>query len=245
MHFIVSYPFFLNPTVTERAKLCLGGLWGNTRGNWVMMRIFIADDHAVIREGVKQILADTTDMCVVGEASDMQELLARVAEHPCDVVLLDSTLPRQNGLTPLNALKQMQPQLPVLVFDGQQEHHSIMEAFKSGAAGYLSKDCQPGVLVQAIRRVVQGGRYVNPEVAEYLILAMTAEAERPLHDCLSKRESQVLRLLAAGKRITTIAAELGLQAKTVSTYRSRLLDKMRLQSTADLIQYAIRHGLVE
>ena len=209
-----------------------------------MMRIFIADDHAVIREGVKQILADTTDMRVVGEASDLQELLAYVAEHTCDVVLLDSTLPRQNGLAPLHALKQMQPQLPVLVFDEQQEHHSIMEAFKSGAAGYLTKDCQPEVLVQAIRRVAQGGRYVNSEVAEHVILAMMSESERPLHACLSKREYQVLRLLAAGKRITTIAAELGLKAKTVSTYRSRLLDKMRLQSTADLIQYAIRHGLV-
>jgi DNA-binding NarL/FixJ family response regulator len=153
-------------------------------------------------------------------------------------------LSRQNGLTPLHALKQMQPQLPVLVFDGEQEHHSIMEVFQSGAAGYLTKDCQPEALVQAIRRVARGGRYVSSEVAEYLILAMTSEAERPLHACLSKREYQVLRLLATGKRITTIAAELGLQAKTVSTYRSRLLDKMRLQSTAELIQYAIRHGLV-
>jgi DNA-binding NarL/FixJ family response regulator len=209
-----------------------------------MVRVFIADDHAVIREGVKQILADTTDMCVVGEASDMQELLAWMTEYACDVVLLDSTLPLQNGLAPLHALKQMQPQLPVLVFDGQQECSSIMEVFKSGAAGYLTKDCQPEVLIQAIRRVAQGGHYVSPEAAEHLILAMTSEAERSLHTCLSEREYQVLRLLATGKRITTIAAELGLQAKTVSTYRSRLLDKMRLQSTADLIQYAIRHGLV-
>lgn len=209
-----------------------------------MVRVFIADDHAVIREGVKQILADTTDMCVVGEASDVQELLIQVAEHACDVLLLDSTLPRQNGLMPLHALKQMQPQLPVLVFDGQQEHSSIVEVFKSGAAGYLTKDCQPEVLVQAIRKVAQGGHYVSPEAAEHVILAMTSEAERPLHACLSEREYQVLRLLATGKRITTIAAELGLQAKTVSTYRSRLLDKMRLQSTAELIQYAIRHGLV-
>jgi two-component system, NarL family, invasion response regulator UvrY len=209
-----------------------------------MICVFIADDHAVIREGIKHILVDAADMRVVGEASDAQGLLALVAEATCDVVLLDSTLPGQNGLAILHALKHIQPQLPVLVFSTQVEHQDIIETFKAGAAGYLTKDCLPEELLQALRKVVQGRRHMSSRVAENMILAMTRQAEKPLHACLSEREYQVLRLLATGKRIATIATDLGLKAKTVSTYRSRMLDKMHMQSTADLIQYAVHHGLV-
>jgi two-component system invasion response regulator UvrY len=209
-----------------------------------MIRVFIADDHAVIREGIKHILVDAADMRVVGEASDAQGLLAQVAEATCDVVLLDSTLPGQNGLAILHSLKHIQPQLPVLVFSTQVENQDIIETFKAGAAGYLTKDCLPEELLQALRKVVQGRRHMSSRVAENMILAMTRQAEKPLHACLSEREYQVLRLLATGKRIATIATDLGLKAKTVSTYRSRMLDKMHMQSTADLIQYAVHHGLV-
>ena len=140
-----------------------------------MIRVFIADDHAVIREGIKHILVDAADMRVVGEASDAQGLLAQVAEATCDVVLLDSTLPGQNGLAILHALKHIQPQLPVLVFSTQVEHQDIIETFKAGAAGYLTKDCLPEELVRAIRQVVQGKRYVSPSLMEYLDWGNIAE----------------------------------------------------------------------
>jgi DNA-binding NarL/FixJ family response regulator len=209
-----------------------------------IVRVFVADNHAVIREGVKRILATTTDMCVVGEASDVQELLVHVVTDPCDVVLLDSMLPDQNGLAALQALQHIQPRLPVVIFGQQQTYHEIMGVFKAGAAGYLTKECPPDELILALRKVGEGRHYVSPDVTEFLIQSIAHDAERPPHACLSERESQVMRLLAKGKRISMIATELGVNTKTVSTYRSRVLDKMCLQSTADLIQYAIRHGLV-
>jgi DNA-binding NarL/FixJ family response regulator len=208
-----------------------------------MIRVFVADEHAVIREGVKHILANTTDISVMGEADNVQDMMAQLAEHSCDVVLLNSTLPGEDRLPPLAVLKQTQPKLPVLMFSVQEEHGAIIGAFRAGASGYLTKTCLSEELVQAIRQVVQGGRYVSPCLTEHLILAMTNGAEQPLHACLSEREQQVLRLLVSGKRMIAIAAELGLHAKTASTYRSRILDKMHMQSTADLIQYAVRHGL--
>lgn len=209
-----------------------------------MIRILVVDDHMVVREGVKRIVADTSDMCVAGEAKDAQEALNRIETAEWDVVLLDLALPGRNGLEVLQCLKHSHPKLPVLVFSAYAEDQYAVRALKAGAAGYLTKCSLPGELVQAIRKVVRGGRYASASLAEYLVWALTEETEQPLHDCLSDREYQVLCLLAAGKKVTAIAEELVLSAKTISTYRARILEKMHLHTTGELIHYAIGHGLV-
>jgi two-component system, NarL family, invasion response regulator UvrY len=207
-----------------------------------MIRMLVVDDHLVVREGVKRIVAETPDMCVVGEASDVPEALACLATGEVDVVLLDLALPERKGLEVLQCLKHTHPKVPVLVFSAYAEEQYAVRTLKAGAAGYLTKACLPGELVHAVRKVVQGGRYASASLAEYLVLALTEETEQPLHACLSDREYQVFCLLATGKTVTAIAAELALSAKTISTYRARILDKMHLHTTGELIHYSIRHG---
>ncbi len=209
------------------------------------MRILIADDHAVVREGVKRILTAVDDGVVVGEASNGQELLAQSIAETWDVVLLDISMPGRNGLDVLRQLKSSCPLLPVLVFSMHPEHQYAMRAFKSGAAGYLTKESIPEELVTAIRKVMQGGRYVSPAMAEYLVDEVARPADAPPHSRLSDRELQVLCLLASGKTVTQIAAELALSVKTVSTHRSRMLEKMHLKTNAEIIRYAIWHRLVD
>jgi two-component system invasion response regulator UvrY len=209
-----------------------------------MMRILIADDHAVVREGVKRILDDLDGSIVVGEASNGQELLAQATSNTWDVVLLDISMPGRNGLDILRQLKSIQPLLPVLVFSMHPEGQYAIRAFKAGAAGYLTKDSIPEELVTAIRRVVGGGRYVSAAFAEDLVMEVARDSDLPLHAKLSDREMQVLCMLGMGKTVSDIAAELSLSVKTVSTYRSRILGKMHLQSNAELIHYAVRHQLV-
>lgn len=210
-----------------------------------MIRILIADDHAVVREGVRRIVTDTADLQVIGEACTGQEVLTQMTTKTCDVVLLDISMPGRSGLEVLHHLTRAHPILPVLVFSMHPESQYAVRAFKAGAAGYLTKDTIPAELVTAIRQVVRGGRYVSPALAEHLVLEVTAGRNQPPHERLSDREYQVLCLLAAGRTVTAIAAELALSVKTVSTYRSRILDKMHLQNTAELIRYAVRHRLVE
>jgi DNA-binding NarL/FixJ family response regulator len=209
-----------------------------------MIRILVVDDHLVVREGVKRIVADTPDMCVAGEAQDVQEALDRIEAESWDVVLLDLALPRRNGLEVLQCLKHTHPKLPVLVFSAYAEEQYAVRALKAGAAGYLTKCSLPAELVLAIRKVVRGGRYASTALAEYLILELTEETDHLLHKDLSDREYQVLCLLATGKKVTAIAEELALSAKTISTYRARILEKMHLHTTGELIHYAIDHGLV-
>jgi DNA-binding NarL/FixJ family response regulator len=209
-----------------------------------MIRMLVVDDHLVVREGVKRIVADTPDLCVAGEAQDGQEALERLETAAWDVVLLDLALPGRNGLEVLHDVKRTHPKVPVLVFSVYAEDQYAVRALKAGAAGYLTKCCLPEELVQAIRKVARGGRYVSASLAEYLVVALTEESDHPLHESLSEREYQVLCLLAAGKKVTAITAELALSAKTISTYRARLLDKLHLHTTGELIHYAIRHGLV-
>jgi DNA-binding NarL/FixJ family response regulator len=209
-----------------------------------MIRILVVDDHMVVREGVKRIVADTPDMCVAGEAQNVQEALDHIESAESDVVLLDLALPGRSGMEALQYLKCVRPKLPVLVFSAYAEDQYAVRVLKAGAAGYLSKCSLPGELVQAIRKVVRGGRYASASLAEHLVLALTEETEHPLHERLSDREYQVLCLLAAGKKVTAIAAELALSAKTISTYRARILDKMHLQTTGELIHYAILNKLV-
>jgi len=210
-----------------------------------VIRIFIADNQAVVREGIKHIIDDVVDMLVVGEAQINQDLLAQIDTDATDVVILDISMPGGNGLEMLQELKQAQPWLPVLVFSGQPEHHHAIRTFKAGAKGYLTKDCPPEELVGAIRKVAQGGCYASPLVAEHLILSMAEEAQEPLHARLSNREYQVLRMLASGQTVSAIGEELALSVKTISTYRSRLLEKLHMRTTAELIHYAIQHRLVE
>lgn len=208
-----------------------------------MIRILVVDEHVVVRQGVKRILDDTTDLCVAGEANDVQEALTQVETGQWHVVLLDLAMPGRNGLDLLQYLKQAHPKLPVLVFSAYPEEQYAVRALKAGAAGYLSKTSLPEELVEAIRKVVRGGRYASPALAEYLLTVLTQESAEPRHACLSDREYQVMCLLAAGKRVVTIAEELSLSAKTISTYRGRILEKMRMQTTGELIRYAVDQGL--
>jgi two-component system, NarL family, invasion response regulator UvrY len=210
-----------------------------------MMRILIADDHAVVRQGVKRILDDMNGSIVVEEASNGRELLAQATTKTWDVVLLDISMPGRNGLEVLRQLKSLYPALPVLVFSMHPEDQYAVRAFKAGAAGYLTKDSIPDELVTAIRRVVGGRHYVSAALAEYLVLEVTHDPDTPLHARLSDRELQVLCMLGSGRTVTDIAAELSLSIKTISTYRSRILEKMHLRSNAELIHYAVRHQLVD
>jgi len=210
-----------------------------------MIRVIIADDHDVIREGVKRILADTPDIRVVAEACDGQALLANVRAKLCDVVVLDLTMAGRGGLEALKALKTDYPKLPVLVLTMHAESQYAVRVLKAGAAGYLHKAHVSAQLVEAIRKVVSGGRYLTAETAEALAVDLGVDSEQPLHKRLSDREFQVLRLIASGKTVSEIAEELSLSVQTISTYRAHILEKMGLENNAQLTHYALQHQLVE
>jgi DNA-binding NarL/FixJ family response regulator len=209
-----------------------------------MIRVCIADDHAVVRAGVKSLLADTTDLVLQGEASTVQELFDLVAAEQCDVVLLDVSFPGRNGIEALAELKRLASTLPVLMFSVHPEHQYAVRAFKAGAAGYLTKESASAELLIAVRKVAQGGYYITPAVAERLAIETARGVDRPLHSTLTNREYQVLIGLASGKTVTHIADQLALSVKTVSTYRMRLLKKMHMHTNAELIYYAISQRLV-
>jgi DNA-binding NarL/FixJ family response regulator len=210
-----------------------------------MIQVVIADDHAVVREGIKRILAETRDLLVAGEACTGRELLALLARQRSDVVLLDLLLPDRHGLEVLQALKHHLPKLPVLVFSVQPEAHYAVRAVEAGAAGYLTKRSLPRELVRAIRKVARGGHYISASLAEHLLQAVRREIDAPLHTRLSNREYTVLCGIAVGKTLKELAAELSVSSKSIAAYRARALHKLHLQTTADLIRYAIRHRLVE
>jgi two-component system invasion response regulator UvrY len=210
-----------------------------------MIRVLIADDHAVVRQGLKQILGDTPEMVVAGEATTGQEVLDRVRAEAWDVVVLDISMPDRSGLDILKQLRSERPKLPVLVLSMHSEDQYAMRVLKAGASGYLTKDSAPDELVKAVRKVVSGGRYVSAFLAEKLAFEIGTDSNRLPHETLSDREFQVLRGIAAGKSVTEIAAELYLSPKTVSTYRARLLQKMNLTTNAELIHYAIQNHLID
>lgn len=210
-----------------------------------MIKVIIADDHDVIREGVKRILADTPDMRVVAEASDGQELLAKVQTKPCDVVLLDLTMPGRGGLEALKILKTEHPKLPVLVLTMHAEDQYAIRVLKAGAAGYLNKAHVSAQLVEAVRKVISGGKYLTPATADALAVDLGVDSEQPPHKRLSDREFQVLRLIASGKTVSEIATELSLSVQTISTYRAHILEKMGLENNAQLMHYALQQHLVE
>jgi two-component system, NarL family, invasion response regulator UvrY len=211
-----------------------------------MIRVFIADDHPVVRKGIRQIVADTTDIVIAGEATNGREALDLVGYVvPCDLVLLDLSLPDCDGLDLLKQLRRDHPAIRVLVLTMHSEDQFAVRSLKAGAAGYLTKDGAPAELIGAIRKIVAGGRHVSAQVAERLVAHLGPEAEQPAHERLSDREYQVLRMIAAGKSTRQISVELALSVKTIGTYRSRLLDKMNMKSAIELAAYAVRHHLAD
>jgi two-component system, NarL family, invasion response regulator UvrY len=210
-----------------------------------MIRALVADDHAVVRRGLKDLLGESGDIVVEGEAGSGRELLEKVHERTWDIVVLDINLPDQNGLDLLVELKHVRPDLPVLILTICAEEQFAVRALRAGAAGYVTKESAPEELIQAVRKVVGRGRYVSPGVAERLAHWVDAGAERPPHEILSTREFQIFRLLASGRSVSRAAEEVCLSVKTVSTYRTRILEKMNLKTNADLTLYAVRNRLIE
>ncbi len=202
-----------------------------------MIRILIADDHAIVRAGLKQFIADQADMEVTAEASSGSEAIAAVRARDFDVVLLDISMPDKNGIDTLKTLKHVKPELPVLMLSAYAEDQY--------AVNYLNKEAASTQLVGAIRTVVHGRKYVSPPLAQILADGVSGDADRPLHAELSQREFQIFCKLAAGAAVSKIADELNLSVKTVSTYRTRILEKMAMKSNADLTYYAIKNGLIE
>lgn len=210
-----------------------------------MIRVLVADDHAVVRRGLVQILTEAPDMVVAGEASTGREVLQAVWKHDYDVLVLDIAMPEGSGLEVLQQLQTLKPDLRVLILSMYPERQYAVRALKTGAAGYLTKESVPDELIAAIRKVARGGKYVSQSLAEQLASELRGEVEKEPHQTLSDREYQVMTLLAAGKSVTDVAEELSLSVKTVSTYRARILDKLNLKSIAEIIRYALEHGLVE
>ncbi len=210
-----------------------------------MIRALIADDHAVVLKGLKQVLSDTPDIEVVAEANTGQQVLDIVRTKPLDVVVLDIAMPDGNGLDVLRSLKRERPTLPVVVLSMHSEEQYGVIVLKAGAAGYLTKESAPDQLIAAIRKVLGGGKYISPALAEKLAFDLESDPNVPLHERLSSREYQVLGMIAIGKTVGEIAQTLGLSAKTISTYRSRILEKMKMQKNAELTHYAVRQGLVD
>ena len=210
-----------------------------------MIRALIADDHAVVRQGLKLILGDTPEMVVAGEATNGQEVLDKVRAETWDIVVLDISMPDRSGLDILKQLRSERPKLPVLVLSMYSEDQYARRVLKAGAAGYVTKDTAADELVRAIRKVVSGGRYVSSFLAEKLAFEIGTDSSRLPHEILSDREFQVLRLIATGKSVTEIAAQLCLSVKTVSTYRARTLEKMNLGTNAELIHYAMQNHLID
>ncbi len=210
-----------------------------------MINVLIADDHALIREGLKKILNGEPDMTVVGEANNVVELFKALERLAVNSILLDITMPGESGLDALTELRQKYPHVPVLILSFHPEHRFAVRALKAGAAGYLTKESAAEEVVQAIRKVVGGGKYVSASLAEQLATELDNASGKPLHETLSDREFQVMRLIAAGKKSSEIAEELSVTMSTVNTYRMRIFEKMKIQSNVELSRYAIEHGLIE
>jgi DNA-binding NarL/FixJ family response regulator len=210
-----------------------------------MIRIVIADDHAIVREGLKHIVSDVGDMQIAGEAADGTEVMKRVRELEFDILVLDLSMPGRSGMELIKLVRAEKPKLRILVLSMHQELQYAVRAIKSGASGYLTKESAPGELELAIRKIAGGGAYVTAEVAEQLALGAMPGSESQPHESLSDREFEVFRLLAAGESVTEIAARLKLSVKTVSTHKANLMQKMGLHNASDLVRYAIKHGLTD
>ena len=210
-----------------------------------MVKILIADDHAVVRRGLRQIINDEPDFEVVAEAQNGHEVLDQLDKVDCNVLVLDITMPDKNGLAVLQEVKATRPRLPILILSMHPEDQFALRALKLGASGYLTKESAPEELVGALRKVTNGGKYISSTLAEQLVAEIGSDSPRPSPERLSEREFQVLRMIAQGKTISQIAEDMGLSVKTVSTYRTRLLQKMKMKTNAELVRYAVQHGLVD
>ena len=209
------------------------------------MKVLIADDHPIFRAGLKETLAKESDVEFVGEADNGHKALELARKQSWDVVVLDITMPGKGGLDVLQELRRERPKLPVLVLSAHPEDQLALRLLKAGAAGYLTKDKAPKVLLSAIRKVLGGGKYISESLAEKAVFQLASKTTRPLHETLSDREFQVMSMIAAGKAIKQIAHELFLSVRTVSTYRARVLEKMGMKTNADLIRYALQNKLVD
>jgi len=210
-----------------------------------MINVLIADDHALIREGLKKILSDEPDMTLAGEATNVAELLKQLERLVVNIVLLDITMPGESGLDAVKELRQKYPHVPVLILSFHPEHRFAVRALKAGAAGYITKQSATEELVQAIRKIVGGGKYVSSALAEELAAELDVQTNKLPHETLSDREFQVMRLIAGGKKSSEIAEELAVTMSTVNTYRMRILEKMKMQSNVELARYALEHKLIE
>lgn len=208
------------------------------------LKFLLADDHAIVRRGVRHLLAEAHPAAVFGEAATAQQALEMVWKEPWSLVLLDISMPGRSGLDVIRELKDARPKLPVLVLSMHAEEQFALRVLKAGAAGYVTKDCLDDDLVRAVEKVLAGGRYLSSDLAERLA-GVLAGADQAPHERLSDREFQVMRMLARGRALKEIAAELSLSSTTISTYRLRVLAKMNLRSNAELAQYAIQHGLMD
>jgi two-component system, NarL family, invasion response regulator UvrY len=209
------------------------------------MKILITDDHAVVRQGLKQILAAEFKKAEFGEASNAQEAARRIAEDRWDVVILDVTMPGRSGLEVLKDIRQLRPKLPVLMLSMHPEDQFAVRMLKAGASGYMTKESAPEELVGAVKKVMSGGRYVSPALAEKMAGYLAIDVQTPPHERLSDREFLVLRMIASGKTVGLIAKDLSLSVKTISTYRTRILEKTGMANNAELTHYAIQNNLVE
>jgi len=212
----------------------------------MIIDIMIADDHAIMREGLKQILAGCADMRVAGEACDGDDVLRKLRQQKWDVVVLDMSMPGRSGLDLIKLIKAEKPGLPILVLSMHKEDQYAVRTLKAGASGYLCKDSAPSLLVSAIRKVASGGTYISQETAENMALsALSKTGDAPPHTLLSEREYQVFDLMIAGDSVTEIANRLNISVKTVSTHKTRIMQKLNRTSVADMVHYAIEHGIAK
>ncbi len=210
----------------------------------MIIRILIADDHAILRGGLRQIIATTTDIVVAAEAANCAQTLARCHQPDIDLLLLDMMMPGINGIELIQRLRNENPKLPILILSMNNERQIVSRAIKAGAAGYVTKDVHPEVLLAAIRKVAAGGRFVDPALVETMVFTgKPHDSDVPPHELLSEREFQIFKLIVAGHKINDIATALYLSPKTVSTYKVRLMQKLDIESNADLIRYAIQQNI--
>jgi DNA-binding NarL/FixJ family response regulator len=210
-----------------------------------MIRIVIADDHAIVREGLKRIITSAEDMTVIGEAADGAQVMQQVRESDFDVLVLDLSMPGRSGMELIKLVRGEKPKLRILVLSMHEELQYAVRAIKSGASGYLTKESAPVQLMQVLRKIAAGGAFISTDVAEQLALGSMLGATAAAHEKLTDREFEVFRLIAIGMSVTDIASRLNLSAKTISTHKANLMQKMNLQNQSELIRYAIKHGVTE
>jgi len=210
-----------------------------------MLRVLVADDHPIVRTGIKQILAEDPDVHVIGEAENGSEVIDFLLKNTCDLVLLDISMPGRSGIDVIKEVKQIYPHIAVLILSIYPEDQYAVRALRAGASGYITKASAPDELIKAVRKVAGGGKYISPSLAEVLAMQIDQKGAQQPHERLSDREYQVMLMLAAGKTVTEVADELFLSVKTISTYRARILEKMNMKNNAQLTVYAVENRLIE